>query len=376
MKLFREKIHYFPESHDKKLQRLIVLAGIISIFAFLSVKIFTSEYLMPHSSKQVAAAQIMKNSIAAISAFRDSTGIPIDITVDPNRTGLIGSEISPIATTLGNLEAKRTTTNPNFAGLVVQLLDEAGVVSGDTIAIGCSASFPALMIATLAAAQAIHVHPIFIISLGTSSFGATNPDFNLLHIFQVLQQNDIFTTPPAAISLGGDLDIGRDFDPATREQLVQQIHRSELPFICEPDLEKNVASRIKIFKGNSSKSRIAAFVNVGGSYSNLGTSELVLNVKPGVTKSNSIPPRAERGVLFEMAARNVPIIHLLYIKGLALKYGLPWDPIPLPDPMESESSGMNSNNDFRFWLIAGIYFAMIIGLAGYGLKSNFSPTDR
>jgi hypothetical protein len=93
-------------------------------------------------------------------------------------------------------------------------------------------------------------------------------------------------------------------------------------------------------------------------------------------KPNSIPPKAERGVLFEMAARNVPIIHLLYIKGLALQYGLPWDPIPLPEPVDSGSFDLKSNNDFRFWVIAGIYFAILIGLVGYGMKSNFSPIDR
>ncbi len=376
MKFFREKRLYFPESQDKKLKWLIVFASMISIIAFLSVKIFTSEYSLPYSDARVKASQIMQNALSTISAFCDSAGIPVDLATDPNRTGLIGSEISPIATTLGNLEAKRTTTNPNFAALIVQLLDEADVVSGDTIAIGCSASFPALMIATLAAAQAMHVHPIFMISLGTSSFGTTNPDFNLLHIFEVLHQKNIFSVPPAAISLGGDLDIGRDFEPAIKEQLIQQIESSGIPFIFEPDLEKNISQRMKLYEGNSPTSRLAAFVNIGGSYANLGTSELVLNVKPGLTKANSIPSKSERGVLFEMAARNVPIIHLLYIKGLALKYGLPWDPIPLPEPMVSESLGVKSNNDFRFWIIAGIYFAILIGLVGYGMKLKFSPMER
>jgi poly-gamma-glutamate system protein len=246
MKFFREKRLYFPESQDQILKWLIVFASIISIIAFLSVKIFTSEYTLPYSDARVNASQIMQNAISTVSAFCNSAGIPIDITVDPNRTGLIGSELSPIATTLGNLEAKRTTTNPNFAALIVQLLEEAGVVFGDTIAIGCSASFPALMIAALAAAQAMHVHPIFIISLGTSSFGATNPDFNLLDIFKVLYLKNIFAVPPAAISLGGDLDIGKDFEPEIKEQLIQQIKSSGIPFIYEPDLEKNVARRMKL----------------------------------------------------------------------------------------------------------------------------------
>ncbi len=376
MNFFVQKRLYFPQSQDQKLKWLIVIAGIISIVAFLSVKIFTSEHPLPYSDKMITAAQIMGKAISTIRSHCNNAGIKIDETIDPNQTGLIGSESSPIATTLGNLEAKRTTTNPNFAALVVRLLDEAGVSPGDTIAIGCSASFPALMIATIAAAQSIKVHPIIIISLGTSSYGATNPDFNLLNIYEVLFQKDIFTIQPAAISLGGDRDVGQDFDPEIKARLVQKIKNSGLPFIYGPNLENNIARRMKIFEGNSSKTRIAAFINIGGSYANVGTSELVLKLKPGLNKLRSFPPKAERGVLFEMAARKIPIIHLLYIKGLALKYGLPWDPIPLPEPIESGSFNIQSNQYIRFWIISASYFTILIVLIVYGIRLNFHLTDK
>jgi poly-gamma-glutamate system protein len=376
MNFFVQKRLYFPQSQNQKLKWLIVIAGIISIVAFLSVKIFTSEHPLPYSDKMITAAQIMGKAISTIRSHCNNAGIKIDETIDPNQTGLIGSESSPIATTLGNLEAKRTTTNPNFAALVVRLLDEAGVSPGDTIAIGCSASFPALMIATIAAAQSIKVHPIIIISLGTSSYGATNPDFNLLNIYEVLFQKDIFTIQPSAISLGGDRDVGQDFDPEIKARLVQKIKNSGLPFIYEPNLENNIARRMKIFEGNSSKTRIAAFINIGGSYANVGTSELVLKLKPGLNELRSFPPKAERGVLFEMAARKIPIIHLLYIKGLALRYGLPWDPIPLPEPIESGSFNIQSNQYIRFWIISASYFTILIVLIVYGIRLNFHLTDK
>ena len=377
MKFFARKRIYFPESQDKKLKWLIFVAGIVSILAFLSVKIFTSEHPLPYSNRMITAAQIMEKAISAIRSYCNRTGIKIDETTDPNLTGLIGSEISPIATTLGNLAAKRTTTNPEFAALVVRLLEEAGVSPGDTIAIGSSGSFPALMIAAIAAAQSLNVYPIIIISLGASSYGATNPDFNLLSIYEVLFQKKIFTVQPAAVSLGGDQDVGRDFDPAIKARLIKQIKNSGFPFIYEPNLEKNVAKRMKIFEGNSSKkSRIAAFVNIGGGYANIGTSEQVLKIKPGLSHPRSIPPKAERGVLFGMAARKIPIIHLLYIKGLAMKYGLPWDPIPLPKPMESGLFNIQSNQNSQFWIISSIYFTILIGLILYGIKISFHSTEK
>jgi hypothetical protein len=33
-----------------------------------------------------------------------------------------------------------------------------------------------------------------------------------------------------------------------------------------------------------------------------------------------------------MAARGVPVIHCLFIRGLCRIYGLAWDPRPLPEP--------------------------------------------
>jgi len=34
----------------------------------------------------------------------------------------------------------------------------------------------------------------------------------------------------------------------------------------------------------------------------------------------------------ELAARGVPVVHLLYVKGLARENGLPFDPVPFPLP--------------------------------------------
>ncbi len=313
----------------------------------------------------ITAARTMEQAIAAIRAFCDSTGIPIDDRVDPNRTGLIGPQMSGIATTLGNLEAKRTTTNPNFAALMVHLLQQAGVTSGDTVAIGSSASFPALMIATLAAAQALELYPVVITSLGASSHGATAPDFNMLDIYQVLLKKGIIKVPPAAVSLGGDRDVGRDFDPEVRARLIRQIHSSGLPFIFEPTLQTNVARRMKIYGCDSSTPVARAFINIGGSYANIGTSELVLQLKPGLTRVSHLPPIDERGVLFAMAAQGIPVIHLLYIKGLAMKYNLPWDPIPLPGPGEFHRI-KDGGHQFCFTAITIIFLGLLIILVIYG----------
>ncbi|HYA48649.1 MAG TPA: hypothetical protein VEG35_03025, partial [Burkholderiales bacterium] len=90
--------------------------------------------------------------------------------------------------------------------------------------------------------------------------------------------------------------------------------------------------RLRRFEEAAAGRRIGAFVNVGGSCANIGTNAEVLKLRPGLVDDVFVPGPAERGVLQEMAARRVPVIHLLNVKGLCERYGLPWDPRPLPTP--------------------------------------------
>lgn len=316
----------FFQSRNRKYRRIIYFAGIVSLTVYL-LWFFLTPHRLAFSPKMVKAAHIMGEAISIIREYCDQSGISIDSSIDPDRTGLIGPGYSDIVTTKGSLGAKRTTTNPDMAGLIVYLLEQAGVKKGDTIALGSSASFPALMIASLSAAKALEVNPVFIFSLGASSYGATNPDFNLLDMFLVLQKRGVFSVRPAAVSLGGEGDIGREFKPEIRKELIEQIRQSNIPCIYEPDLRKNVLTRMEIYRKNAPAGKISAFINTGGGDANIGVSNLVLKVKPGLNRKLLLPPEEKRGVLFEMASQNVPCIHLLFIKGLVQKYNLPFDPV-------------------------------------------------
>jgi poly-gamma-glutamate system protein len=278
------------------------------------------------------ASRWMSRATAAVRDCRSARRIPLDPVADPNGTGLIGLETSEITTSLGSLEAKRTTTNPNFAGLVVGLLHEAGVRKGDAVAVGASSSFPALIIATLCALKAVEAEPLVISSLGSSEWGANVPDFDWSDMEDCLRTTGIVDIPPLARALGGDEDVGRDMDPAGRALLESRIRAGGVPFLDEPDLARNVEARMRLYAAAAAERPVKAFVNIGGSWANIGTNAEVLKLRPGLTRDVFIPPPAERGVLQAMAARRVPVIHLLNVKGLCERYGLPWDPRPLPEP--------------------------------------------
>jgi poly-gamma-glutamate system protein len=302
----------------------------------------------------------MERAIAILRQEYASRGLHFDDAIDPNHTGLVGPEYTDITTTLGSVEAKRTTTNPNIAGVIVHLLQEAGVQAGDTVAVGCSASFPALLIATLAAAEAMDVHPVVILSLGSSSYGATRSDFTVLDICEVLMRKGFVNIPPVAVSLGGAGDIGRDYEPETRDRLIGRIRKVGIPFLYEPDLQRNVAQRMALYFGPTLDRRITAFVNIGGSYAELGTSPLVLKLEPGVNTYAAIPAANEtHGVVFEMMEHHIAVIHLLHIKSLAMKYGLPWDPIPLAQAGALGKPQAESTLRTSAEIIAAVYFSLL-----------------
>jgi len=327
---------------------------------------------MEWTEEMLTAARTMEQAVAVIGAER-ADRIPAS---DPNATGLIGPEYADLLTSLGDQEAKRTTTNPDMAALLVHLLLSAGVEQGDTIAVGCSASFPALMIATVAAAEALDAVPVVISSLGASSWGATDSEFNLLDIHELLLEAGVIDTPPVAVSLGGNRDLGSGFDPEVREQLIEEVAASGLPFISADELNSNVAARMRCYlEGGEGEpqSTIAAFVNIGGAYANMGTSPLILDLDPGLSLEMPLPEVERRGVVFEMASRRIPIVHLLHIRGLALRYGLPWDPLPLPEIGTTRFHDARSGDHPFFPVIAGLYLLALAATVRIGMKR---PPDR
>ena len=105
----------------------------------------------------------MQESMDMLKDVRMEKGIFIDQENDPNETGLVGSQFSLITTDEGDLDAKLTTLDPNFAAAMVELLTRANLTSGDTIALMLTGSMPGANMAMLIACKAMDIYP-FIIS--------------------------------------------------------------------------------------------------------------------------------------------------------------------------------------------------------------------
>jgi poly-gamma-glutamate system protein len=349
-----------PKESSGRHSTAIYILCSLSVVFFIFLKFLPLGKTDIFRQEMIHASTVMEEATEAIREFRVDKGLLIDSSTDINETGLIGIEHSKITTSTGSLESKRTSINPNFAGLVVRLLRECDVQKGDAVAVSASGSFPALIIATLSALKALNVQPLWMSSLGASQWGANHPQFHWLHIWQFLNRSGFFSTPPIALSLGGEGDAGEDMEKEGRLLLLKDIRDSGLPFLNEPDLVRNVALRMTMFEKASKGSEIKVLINIGGSWSNMGIDSMVLHVKPGLNRIENFPPPGRRGVIYAMAAKGIPVIHLLYVRGLTQRYGMPWDPSPLPGPGEGALyRTFGERQKFLFWL-AVTYFILVL----------------
>ena len=159
--------------------------------------------------EKLAAANLSKEAALTLKNYYLGDVEFVDNINDPNETGLIGFEYSPITSERGSYSAKSSTTNPNYAAMMVQLLKGLKVKEGDTVAVAVTGSFPALNISVYAAMQTLKLHPIIITSVASSSWGANDPDFAWLDMEQVLCDSGIFMFRSVAASIGASRDMGK-----------------------------------------------------------------------------------------------------------------------------------------------------------------------
>lgn len=281
---------------------------------------------------------------------------------DPNETGLIGHEYSPITSERGSFSAKSTSTNPNFAALIVEFLKELDLKEGDHVAVGLTGSFPALNISVCSAIQTLKLKPIIICSVASSSWGANDPDFTWLDMAKVLSDSGVFKFNSVAASIGASMDIGRGLSIEGVDMIKEAIKRNNTKFIYSKSIQDDIARRMQIYDSCSGKVPVKAYINVGGGVASIGSSTNGNFLNQGVNKKISLDVfKDKKGVIYEMSKRGIPVIHISDIKFLAAKYNLPERPIPMPLPgngqlFESKKYNMAVVTPITIFLLALIIF--------------------
>ena len=276
-------------------------------------------------------AMISRAANDASSNHKDDTSV----VSSRERAGLLGTLTTPI-TSIDDpayLGAKLTSINPNFAALLIKLLQEAGVQEGDAVAIGMTGSFPALNIAAVIACQTLRAHAIVISSLSASSWGANDPRWTWLDVESYLYEQGLIGFRSRAASLGGIDDQGEGLSAEGTQLLEEALERNDIPILKEGTLNKNIEKRWQMYQ-KATRKPIKAYINIGGGAASLGNPKARELLRPGLnwelpTGSQSLNPK---GVSIRFLEQRVPVIHLAEVEELAKRYGMPVAPAQIPEP--------------------------------------------
>src|SRR5260370_17470658 len=138
----------------------LAAAAILSVTLWLGAEFATRHPVHPVYAEMLNAARAMEAASRVLVAERQMRGLMQGREIDPNRTGMIGSEYTAITTTLGDLAAKRTTTNPDFAAALVRVVVTLDLPRGMPVVIIVSGSFVGRNIAAITPPEPLGLPPL------------------------------------------------------------------------------------------------------------------------------------------------------------------------------------------------------------------------
>lgn len=302
---------------------LVALAGLSLVLYAVAERSVAPVHAVAYG-KKLHAVSLMQRAERAVAAAKRQRGIAIDERNDPDGTGLIGPQFTLITTDRGVQAAKVLAAHPNFAAAVTQMMLQAHVRPGDLVAVGMTGSLPGLNFAVLAACKAIGAEPVVISSVGSSMFGATDPELTWLDMERIAAEKGLWGTRSVAASIGGGGDVGRGLSPAGRQILFDAIQRNGARLIDEPNLFEAVKERVAIYDSVAAArgKPIRLYVNVGGGVASLGGAQNARLIPAGLTFRLAARNYPNRGVLNVLAERRIPVLQLLEVERLARRFGI------------------------------------------------------
>ena len=333
-------------------QLLLVIWMVVMVLAVVSNVRFAKTAEHPYYEKMLEASSLTKKAFDTIKQHKLDNGMPI-VSEDKLKTGLIGEEATAIFTTPGNLHAKRTTCNPNWAAVIIDYFYKANLKSGDQVVFVFSGSFPGLNIAALAAAEVFGLNTAVMASIGASSYGATDPDFTFFDMMCLLNGKDVLKDRLDYVSFGGGSDTGNNFHDEEeifwnedlenlrtieeiKSSIKARIDKEGVNFIYEPDFSTNIDKRIEYLRQLVPDAKF--LLNVGGSSVGIGV-DAETYIDSGfqdpttkmTSKLSSFDVNKDNwGLIQYFLTKQIPVASMLNIRGLASDYGLAYDPDVMP----------------------------------------------
>ncbi len=355
-----KKLYWRPQAVSLK---ALVLVGLFSIAGAIVVENFKSENKQSLFDEKMKASQLALTAMESVRAARVQAGYEIDPEVDPAQSGLIGLPMSSVTSVSGILEAKQTTANPNFAAIVVDLLVRAGVREGDTIAVGCSGSFPALNICVYAALETLKLKPIIVSSASASQWGANMPELLWIDMERILKEEGTFTSCSIAASIGGFEDSGLGLSGEGKTDIARGIERNKLKLLDpKKDFTAKVDERMELYKSEAKGAPIKAYINIGGGAVSNGRTVGKNLFHPGLNKRAPLGAKKVDGLMSRFISDGTPVIHMVKVSELAERYEIALTPRITPPIGDSN---VFSKVGYNRWLAAVILVIILTSLFGF-----------
>ena len=256
------------------------------------------------SAKIAAAHQYFWDSLERL-------GLELDDNADPLRSGFIGVEYSIITTKPGSLPAKQCSTNPIWGVQFMRWFNELGLSAGDRVLLSASSSFPAIVYSCLAACETCGLEVVFMLSLGSSSWGANRPELNFAEILDILRGGGFLKTRPSLYTLGGVNENADGMDDAAKRLLQGKVSDDEL--VKGLTLDELVALKSEYISG----SRVV--ISIGGNASSMGMDRMRLPLPPGIVYPEKNIDGGN-GLVANALKAGLPVINIREIKRLVLEY--------------------------------------------------------
>lgn len=302
-------------SFANKIRLLLLAVGMLGLWYLATPSVLSEEE--GRLWERVHAAQLH------LSQWRQANGTATSSENDPFNCGLIGLEWSGLTTTLGELSSKRTACNPIWSVQFTRWFHELGLQPGDPVAIYSSASFPGMLLNLIVAAEAMQLEPLLIVSLGASTWGANHPDAPWPVLATELRRNGFISKRADYYTLGGGAELGQGLSPEGDALLREAAKIAGVELLTDASLAGMIKQKTELLKVFEPR----VFVSIGGSQANLGDSLDVLQFPTGFIPEGE-QSLAGNGVIGFAMQNNIPVIHMLNIKSISDRVGIPYDGKP------------------------------------------------
>jgi poly-gamma-glutamate system protein len=258
------------------------------------------------------AEATMQKAYRVLWDFRVEFGLN-DPERDPDSTGIIGVEFTPLTTTIGYPEAKYLSTKKGWARWLVRDLTSRDIWHGAKVAVSFSGSFPALNLAVLAALQEIGANVKGVCSVGSSSWGANEIGLSWPEMERLLREKGVLKVGCSAVTIGGSGDRGGEWKGYAMDLALQAVKRSRLPLLKPRNLRDAVKKRANLY---GTLDNYTCYINVGGGHASLGSGARERYGRGGWYFARSSIRGNPDGLMDKFLQSSVPCLNLMYLEKL------------------------------------------------------------